>query len=60
MRDTGRRGGKRESENEYEKSWSVVPLMSSQQQVQVIGSVCECVARENQRMSVRNLCPEFL
>ena len=35
--------GERESENEYEKSWSLVPLLSSQQQVQVIRSVCECV-----------------
>ena len=33
----------RESENEHEKSWSLVPLISSYQQVAVIRSVCECV-----------------
>ena len=41
----------RESENQYEKPWSLVPLISSQQQVQVIRSVCDCaiVIRERIR-----------
>ena len=34
---------KRESENKHENLWSLVPLIASQQQVQVIECVCECV-----------------